>query len=191
MLYDLARNWWLLVLNGVLAVLVGAAAFLWPGMTFVVLVLLFGAFAFVQGVLTLSFGLVAAGETDNWWTLVLSGIVGIAAGVLTFAKTADMALALVYVIGMWAIVTGLLGIVGAIKLRKIVTDEWLLGFGGVLSIIFGALVLFQPVAGALAVTYMFGLYGVLLGVTQIVLGIRLHGLVEAVNRRVHAASPSN
>ena len=191
MLYDLARNWWLLVLNGVLAVLFGVAAVLWPGITFAVLVLLFGAFAFAQGVLTLSFGLVAAGDAENWWALVLSGILGVVVGVLTFARTAEMALALVYVIGMWATITGLLGIVAAIRLRKFVTDDWLLGFAGVLSIIFGALVLFQPVAGALAVTYMFGLYGVLLGVTQIVFGIRAHGLVAAVNRRVHAASVSN
>src|SRR5579859_412452 len=188
MFYDFSRHWWLLVLNGIAGVLIGAAAFVWPGMTFGVLVLLIGAFAFVDGLAMLAFGLLAAGEGESWWALLLSGIVGIAVGVLTLAKPAEMALALVYVVGMWAIVTGLLGVVAAISLRKIVTDEWFMVLGGVLGIIFGLLVLAQPVAGALTIVYLFGFYAILFGITQIVLGNRLHGLVAAVDRRVQQAT---
>jgi uncharacterized membrane protein HdeD (DUF308 family) len=192
MLYDLSRHWWLLVLNGIAGVVFGAAAFFWPGMTFGALVLLFGAFAFVDGLVMLGFGLLAAGEAENWWTLLLTGVAGVVVGVLTFAKPAEMALALVYVIGIWAIMTGLLGVVAAISLRKIINDEWLLGLGGVLGIIFGIIVLMQPVAGALTVVYLCGFYATLFGITQIVLGIRLHGLVAAVERRVqHATSGSH
>jgi uncharacterized membrane protein HdeD (DUF308 family) len=176
MLSSLTRNWWLVALRGTLAVIFGVAAFVWPGVTFEVLVLLFGAYAFVDGVLVFSFGLMAAGDGEQWWPLVLSGILGIGLGVLTFARPATMALALVDVVGFWAIVTGLLEIVAAIRLRDVISAEWLMGLSGVLSIIFGVLVLAQPSSGALALVYLFGFYAILAGVSQIGLGFRLRGL---------------
>lgn len=176
MLASISRNWWLAALRGVLAVIFGVAAFVWPGITFEVLVLLFGAFAFVDGILLFCFGLLAAGEHEQWWPLVLSGIVGVAVGVLTFSQPAATALALVFVIGIWAVVTGLLEIVAAIRLRKVITTEWLMGFTGVVSIIFGVLVLVQPGPGALALVYLFGLYAILVGVSQIGFGFRLRSL---------------
>jgi uncharacterized membrane protein HdeD (DUF308 family) len=176
MLSSLTRNWWLVALRGTLAVIFGAAAFVWPGVTLEVLVLLFGAYAFVDGVLVFSFGLMAAGDGEQWWPLVLSGILGIGLGVLTFARPATMALALVYVVGFWAIVTGLLEIVAAIRLRDVISGEWLMGLSGVVSIIFGVLVLAQPSSGALALVYLFGFYAILAGLSQIGLGFRLRGL---------------
>src|SRR5262252_4285806 len=127
MLSALTRNWWLVALRGTLAVIFGVAAFVWPGATFEVLVLLFGAYASLDGVLTFSFGLMAAGDGEQWWPLVLAGILGIGLGVVTFARPAAMGEALVYVIGFWAIVTGLLEIVAAIRLRDVVIGEWLMG----------------------------------------------------------------
>ena len=135
MLSSLSRNWWLVALRGTLAVIFGAAAFVWPGLTFEVLVLLFGAYAFVDGVMVLSFGLMAAGDGQRWWPLALGGVVGIATGVLTFVQPAAMALALVYVIGAWAVVTGILEIVAAIRLRTVISNEWLMGLSGALSIV--------------------------------------------------------
>lgn len=180
MLSSLTRNWWMAALRGTLAVIFGVAAFVWPGMTFEVLVLLFGAYAFVDGILVLGFGLVAAGDGEQWWPLVLSGILGIGIGVLTFAKPATMALALVYVAGFWAIVTGLLEVVAAIRLRDVISGEWLMGLSGALSILFGLLVVAQPDTGALALVYLFGFYAILAGVSQIGLGFRLRGLSEDV-----------
>jgi len=180
MLSSITRNWWLVALSGALAVLFGVAAFVWPGMTFEVLVLLFGAYAFVDGIVWLGFGLLAAGSEERWWPLVLGGIVGIATGVLTFAQPATMGLALVYVVGAWAIVTGLLTIVAAVRLRDAISNEWLMGFSGVLSIIFGVLVLAQPNAGALTLVFLFGFYAILAGIAQISLGIRLRGLGESL-----------
>ena len=182
MLSSLTRNWWMAALRGTLAVIFGVAAFAWPGMTFEVLVLLFGAYAFVDGILVLSFGLVAAGDGEQWWPLVLSGILGISLGVLTFAKPETMALALVFVAGFWAIVTGLLEVVAAIRLRDVISGEWLLGLSGVLSIVFGVLVVAQPNSGALALVYLFGFYAILAGISQIGLGFRLRGLGENVRK---------
>jgi uncharacterized membrane protein HdeD (DUF308 family) len=191
MLSSLSRNWWLVALRGTLAVIFGAAAFVWPGLTFEVLVLLFGAYAFVDGVVVLSFGLMAAGDGQRWWPLVLGGVVGIATGVLTFVQPAAMALALVYVIGAWAIVTGVLEIAAAIRLRNVISNEWLMGLSGALSIVFGAIVLAQPNAGALALVFLFGFYAILAGVSQISLGFRLRGLGESLQPQTQSAASTS
>ena len=192
MLSAISRTWWLAALRGALAIVFGVAAFVSPGLTFDVLVLLFGAYAFFDGVVVLSFGLMAAGTHGRWWPLVLGGIVGLAIGVLTFVQPAATALALVYVIGAWAIVTGVLEIIGAIRLRKAITNEWLMGFSGAISIVFGAVVLAQPGTGALALVFLFGYYAILAGVSQIGLGFRLRRLGEALPHRAQsAASPSH
>jgi len=190
MLSNISSNWWLLALRGALAVIFGVAAFLWPGLTFEVLVLLFGAYAFIDGVIMFSFGLMAAGDKQQWWPMVLGGIIGIAVGVLTFAQPAAMALALVYVVGAWAIVTGLLEIVAAIRLRDVISNEWLMGVSGALSILFGALVLYQPNAGALTLVWLFGLYAILAGVSQISLGLRVRGLDQTLQPRGQTVTSS-
>ena len=191
MLSTVSRTWWLVALRGALAIVFGVAAFVWPGPTFDVLVPLFGAYAFFDGVVVLTFGFMAAGTHGRWWPLALGGIVGLAIGVLTFVQPAATALALVYVIGAWAIVTGVLEIIGAIRLRKVISNEWLMGFSGAVSIVFGALVLAQPGTGALAVVFLFGYYAILAGISQIALGLRLRRLGEVLQPYSQsAASPS-
>lgn len=191
MLSYITRNWWLVALRGGLAVLFGIAAFVWPGLTFEVLVLLFGVYAFLDGVLTFAFGLLAASDHEQWWPLVLGGILGIAIGVLTFTQPAATALALVSIIGAWAIVTGLLELVAAIRLRDVITSEWLMGFSAVLSIIFGVLVLAQPGSGALALVYLFGFYAVLAGISQVSLGYRMRGLARDVKPATQTATSAS
>jgi uncharacterized membrane protein HdeD (DUF308 family) len=167
-------------LRGTLAVIFGVVAFAMPGVTFEALVLLFGAYMFVDGILVFSFGLMVAGDGGQWWPLVLGGILGIGLGVLTFARPETTGLALVYVAGFWAIVTGLLEIVAAIRLRQVISGEWMMGLSGVLSIIFGILVVAQPSSGATALVYLFGFYAILAGATQIGLGFRLRSLGQDV-----------
>jgi uncharacterized membrane protein HdeD (DUF308 family) len=186
----LTRFWWTVALRGAIAILFGILLLVWPGLGLTVLVLLFGAYAFVDGVLMLSYGLLAAGEHENGWPLALGGILGIAAGVLTFVRPDATALALVYVIGAWAIVTGLLQIVGAIRLRNVIDSARLIGLSGALSIVFGALVLAQPAAGAQALTYLFGFYAVLAGITEVVLGFRLRGLGETLRPSTQSVTSS-
>jgi uncharacterized membrane protein HdeD (DUF308 family) len=182
MLSSVTRNWWMAALRGTLAVIFGIIAFVWPGITFEALVLLFGIYAFADGVMVLAFGLTAAHEGDQWWPLVLGGILGIGLGVLTFAKPSTMGLALVYVVGFWAIVTGLLEIVAAIRLRDVISDEWLMALSGALSTLFGVLVVAQPDSGALALVYLFGIYAVVAGISQIGLGFRLRSLNEDLGK---------
>jgi uncharacterized membrane protein HdeD (DUF308 family) len=172
----------MVALRGTLAVIFGVVAFAWPGITFEALVLLFGVYAFVDGITVLGFGLMAASDGEQWWPLVLSGILGIGLGVVTFAKPGTVGLALVYVVGFWAIVTGLLEVVAAIRLRDVISGEWLMGLSGALSILFGVLVVAQPNSGALGLVYLFGFYAILAGISQIAFGFRLRGLNEDVSK---------
>lgn len=180
MIHELSRNWGWIALRGVLAILFGVLAFAWPGSAFAAIVLLFGAYAFVDGVFALIALFRGAGK-DRFWVLVLEAVVGIGIGVLTIARPAATALALLYYVGIWAILTGILEVVAAIRLRKEITGEFWLGLAGVLSIAFGVVLFVAPEGAALALTIWIGAYAILFGVTLLLLAFRL---------RRHAGGPS-
>jgi uncharacterized membrane protein HdeD (DUF308 family) len=170
----LAGNWWAFVLRGALGVLFGVLAFLTPGMALLTLVLLFGVYSVAEGV----FNIVAAVRKSDpaqrpGWLLLVEGLVSVAAGLFALFMPGLTALALLYVIAAWAVVTGVLEIVAAVKLRRQIEHEWLLGLAGVLSIAFGVLAMISPGAGALAVVLWIGAYAVAFGVLLIAFGIRL------------------
>ena len=171
MLTTLAEYWWTLVLRGVAAVIFGILAYVWPGITFTVLVLFFGAYALWDGV----FALIAAFRTqaERRWPLVLEGLVGIAAGVLTFIWPGAATVALLIIIGAWALVTGIFEIVAAIRLREEIEGEWLLLVSGLLSVLFGIAIAIWPAAGLVAVTWLIGAYSIIFGILLMVLGFRL------------------
>jgi uncharacterized membrane protein HdeD (DUF308 family) len=172
MLHTLARNWWALALRGVVAVLFGLLTFILPGITLVTLVLLFGAYALVDGIFNLiGFFRVASHQ----WALLIEGVVGIIAGIVTFALPAITAIVLLYVIAFWAIFTGMFEIIAGIRLRKAITNEWLLLVMGALSLLFGVLILFAPGAGALAIVLWIGAYALVFGVFLLALALRLRG----------------
>ena len=169
----LAKNWWSLVIRGVAGVLLGVITFAWPGITLGALVLLFGAYALIDGV-TGIVGAVRASRThERWGSLLIGGMAGIAAGAVTFLWPGITALALVYVIAAWALVTGVFEIVAAVRLRNYITHEWLLALSGVLSVVFGALIAIAPLAGALVIAIWVGAYAFVFGVLMIALGFRL------------------
>ncbi len=168
-----SRNWWVFVLRGVLAILFGIVAWVWPGLTVSALVLLFGAYAFVNGIFAVIAGIASFGENRRWWAELLVGIAGIILGILTFFWPGVTALALLYLIAAWAIVTGVFEIIAAIELRKAIDNEWLLGIGGVLSVIFGLILIFFPGSGAISLVWVIGIYAIIFGVTLIALGFRL------------------
>jgi len=174
----LARYWWILALRGVLAVLFGLLAFFIPGITLLSLVLLFGAYVLLDGI----FDLVAATRSpSHHWALVLEGIIGIIAGILTFLWPGITAMVLLYLIAFWAIFTGVLEIIAGIRLRQVLSDEIWLILMGVLSLLFGLFILIFPSAGALAVVYWIGAYALLFGIMLLALAFRLRNFrqVEA------------
>ena len=173
MLHALAQAWWLVLLRGIAGILFGILAFVWPGLTLLTLILLYGAYALVDGI----FALIAAftgrvGGAPTWWLIVI-GLFGLAAGVVTFAWPGVTALVLIIFIGGWAIAHGVFEIIGAIKLRKEIDNEWLLILAGALSVIFGIIVLIAPGAGALGLVWAIGAYSIAFGILLVGLSLRL------------------
>jgi uncharacterized membrane protein HdeD (DUF308 family) len=172
---SLSRNWWAVSLRGLAGILFGIITFFAPGISLAALVLLFGAYALMDGVLAIVTAVRRRGA-DRWWLLLLEGLVGIAAGILTFLWPAITAIALLYVIAAWALVTGAFEIAAAIRLRKAITGEWLLALSGIFSIALGVLLVLFPGPGALAVTIWIGAYAFVFGALLFALGLRLRGL---------------
>ena len=175
---DLARHWWVIALRGLAAVLFGVLAFVWPGMTLAVLVLLFGAYALVDGILAIV--VAVRGGTDHRLFMGLEGVVGVLAGLVAFVFPGVTALALLYIIAFWAAVTGVLEVVAAVRLRRAITNEWGLIIGGILSVLFGIVLIVSPGAGALAVVFLIGAYAVLFGVTLLMLSWRLRSHAQGL-----------
>jgi uncharacterized membrane protein HdeD (DUF308 family) len=182
MIVELARYWWIFALRGVAAILFGIAAFLWPGITVTVLVLLFGAYVLVDGIFNLIAGIQARGERERWWVMILLGLAGIALGVLTFLWPDVTALVLLYFIAAWAIVTGVLEIAAAIRLRKEIEGEWLMALAGIASVIFGILLMVLPGPGAIALIWLIAAYAIVVGVLLLVLAFRLRSWRDALDR---------
>ena len=141
MAFAIPIYWWSPVVRGVVAVLLGIVALAWPGITLGAIVLLFGAYALIHGIVSLAGIWRPAGTHERWGALLFEGIVGIAAAIVTIAWPAITLLSLIYVIAAWAIITGIFEVVAAIRLRKHISHEWLLALGGVASIVFGILVM--------------------------------------------------
>lgn len=174
-----AKNWWVFALRGLFAIIFGVLAFVWPEATITALVLIFGAYAVVDGLLS-----AYTGFTDpnyRWWVGLLEGIVGVAAGLVAFFYPGLTAIALVYLVAVWAILTGAFEIWGAIKLREEIKGEWLLALSGVASIAFGLLLAFFPGMGVLTLVWLIAGYAIIFGVMTIMLAFRLRNAGDGGN----------
>jgi uncharacterized membrane protein HdeD (DUF308 family) len=173
-LRELAENWWLLLLRGIAAIAFGLLAFFWPGLTLLALVFMWGIYAIADGILALWAAIASkGGEIAPRWWLAVVGIAGILAGALAFVWPGMTALILLMFIASWAIVIGVLQMWGAIRLRKEIEGEWLLGLSGLLSVAFGVIMFVQPGAGALAVVWLISWFAILAGCVYIALAFQL------------------
>lgn len=175
MLDRMSRDWWIIALQGVAAIVFGVLALVLPGITLLALVFLFGAYAIVDGVLALMRGFRRGGEDGPDWWRIVQGVVGIAAGLIAFVMPGITALALLVVIAAWAIVSGAIELVAAYQLRDAIRGEWLLALDGVLTILLGVLLIVFPGAGALALVWLIGAYAIVSGVVLLVEAFRLRG----------------
>src|SRR2546427_87531 len=176
----IAKNWWSLVIRGLAAIVLGVITFIWPGITLGALVLLFGFYALIDGLLSLAGAVRAAEGHERWGALLIEGLVGIAVAIITFAWPAITALSLVYIIAAWALLTGVFEIAAAVRLRKYFPGEWLLALSGIASLILGILMIAVPLAGALAIAFWVGAYAFVFGVLLIGLGFRLRAWVKGL-----------
>jgi uncharacterized membrane protein HdeD (DUF308 family) len=174
----MTRNWGAIALRGFIAVLLGVIAIVWPGPTVAVLVLLLGAFALVEGVTNI----VAGARGREGWAIT-EGIISVIVGIVIVVWPAITALALLYIVAAWAIITGIVRIVAAVQLRRVIRNEWLLVGSGAASIIFGLIAAIFPGAGILALIWLLGAWMIVLGVLLIALAFSLrqlsHGLSSA------------
>lgn len=176
MIAVLTRNWWALALRGIFAILFGLAALAMPGITLKAVIVLFGAYAVTDGVFAIVAGVRAVERRQRWWPLALEGIVDIVAGVAVFAWPSLSALFLLYLVSVWAVLTGILEIAAALRLRRHVKGEWMLAVNGVISVLLGAFLIAPPRVGILAVVSWIGAYALIFGVMLLALGLRLRRL---------------
>ncbi|MCU1337984.1 MAG: hypothetical protein JWO19_3565 [Bryobacterales bacterium] len=175
----LARNWWSLLLRGIVAILFAVITVVSPGLTVSALVLLFGAYALIDGILSIIGAVRAARSHERWGVLVLEGLAGIAAWAVTVVWPVITTLFLVYLVAAWALVTGILEILAAVKLRTQIRNEWLLVLGGVASLMIGIFLIAVPFAGAIALALWIGAYAFVFGVLLIALAFRLRAWMRA------------
>jgi uncharacterized membrane protein HdeD (DUF308 family) len=168
-------HWWALALRGVIAILFGLAALLRPGIALAALILLFGAYALVDGVFAVVgvFGGTRGGTPR--WLLLLEGVVSILAGIIAFVFPGLTAIALLYLVAAWAVITGLAEIATAIRLRQEIRGEWALILGGILSVLFGLILAVLPGVGILSLIWLVGAYAVAFGVLLLVSAFRVRG----------------
>jgi uncharacterized membrane protein HdeD (DUF308 family) len=176
------RSWWVPVLRGVLGILFGVLAWFWPGLTLLSLIALFAAYALVGGIGAVAGALRHRRSEDDWWLTLLLGLVSVGAGLIALFNPALTTLVLVLVIGANALVSGVLDIVAAVRLRRTIRSEWLLALSGLASVVFGAMVFFFPGAGALALVWLISLYAVATGVLLLALGLRMRALARGASQ---------
>jgi uncharacterized membrane protein HdeD (DUF308 family) len=180
MLNVICGRWWVLMLRGLAAIVLGIIAIAWPGITMVSLVFVFGIFSIMDGIFSVVLGI--RGESDGtvWWTMVLLGVLAIAAGIIAFAWPGLTLLVLATIIAASAIVRGLFEIYAAIRLRHEIEDEWILGLSGLMSVLFGALIMFRPGAGLVAITLLIGAYMLAVGIFAVALALRLRKMGQSL-----------
>jgi uncharacterized membrane protein HdeD (DUF308 family) len=180
-MFDLiAKYWWTFVVRGLLAFAFGLIALVWPGITLIVLVALFGIYVIIEGVLSIV-AAISNRWVRSWWVLLLEGLAGIVIGGIAFIWPGLTAVVLLVFIAIWAIFTGLLEIGAAVQLRKEIQGEWILALTGVLSILIGLILLINPGAGALAVVWLIGIYALLFGGLLTFLGLKFRKLPTSAN----------
>ncbi|MEX6689156.1 HdeD family acid-resistance protein [Danxiaibacter flavus] len=168
-----SQYWWLFVLRGVFAIILGLIALFAPGAAFATLILFLGVFLFVDGIFSVVSAISSRRTNPDWGWLLFSGITGIVVGIIMFYHPFATAAALIYFIAFWTLVAGIAEIAIAIRLRKSITGEGWYIFGGILTILFGILLLRNPFVGILSIMIIFAIYAIMFGVMLISLGMRL------------------
>jgi uncharacterized membrane protein HdeD (DUF308 family) len=179
----LSRTWWVLALRGAVALLFGILALVWPGITLLVLVSLFAAFALLVGAVIVVGALKHRTMDRGWWLMMILGVVSLAVGTIAIVQPGATLFALVLLMAVNALLTGVLDIALAIRLRKQIEHEWLLVLTGVVSIVFGVLVVLFPPAGALALAFLVSFYAITTGILLLVLAFRARRWQKRLGRR--------
>jgi len=175
----LAQNWWVLLLRGLAAIAFGVLVWVQPGISLAALILVFGAYTLADGILGVWTAIAGRKEHEHWWVLFLGALISIGVGLVAFTAPGVTALALLFYIAIWAIGTGVLQIVAAIRLRKEIVGEWYLVLSGLVSVVLGVLLMARPGAGVLAVLTVIGTCAIIFGVLLALLSFKVRKLGSA------------
>lgn len=185
----LAKNWWSLVIRGLTAIVIGVITVLWSDITTGQLVLVFFAYAMIDGLVGIAGAVRAAEQHERWGSLLSDGLVGIVAAVVAVAWPGISNLSLLYVIAAWAIASGGSEIAAALRLRQSVLGEWLLGSSGIASFLLGILLIAIALATPLSIAYWLGAYAFVFGALLIALGLRLRSWVHTFGSGTQSSLP--
>ncbi|SRR5258707_2656183 len=174
------RNWWLLALRGVFAIIFGLIALFAPGIALLAFIYVFAAYALIDGIVAVFTAIQERGSLSRWGWVLFEGILSIIAGIVAFVYPGLTALVLLYLVASWAIVTGILELVAAFAIRGFAAREWALGLAGIISIIFGILLFVFPRAGLLSILWLVGIYGLVFGILFIVRAFQLRSWASSV-----------
>ena len=173
MLQMFTNRWWVFLLRGLAAIIFGVLVLIWPRITLLTLITLFGVFVLLDGIFSLAAGIVSIGRNKRWWAMLFSGLLGVAIGVLTFLWPDITGVVLLYFIAAWAVVIGIMDIVIALQLRREIEGEWMMILDGVFSLLIGILFFVFPQTSALALVTLIALFVIAVGIILIVLALRL------------------
>jgi uncharacterized membrane protein HdeD (DUF308 family) len=169
----LSRSWWVLLVRGLIAIAIGVVAWFRPGLSLAALVLLFGAYMLADGILGVWTAITGRKEHEDWGLVLLWGLIGVGVGIMTLVAPGLTAIALLFYVAAWAIATGVLEIVAAIRLRKEMRNEWLLIVGGIVSVALGVLLMARPGAGVITLVWLIGSYAVIFGLLLVILSFNV------------------
>ena len=183
MLDVICRRWWVMLLRGLAFIVIGILAMAMPGITLMTLVALFAVFSIIDGVFGIVLGFRGEADGTVWWTMVILGLLALAAGIIAIAWPGLTLIVLVTIIAVSAIVRGVFEIYAAIRLRHEIDDEWILGFSGLMSIVFGMLIMWRPGAGLIAIALLIGADMLALGIFGVALSLRLRKVGQHLTAR--------
>jgi uncharacterized membrane protein HdeD (DUF308 family) len=175
--------WWVFLLRGVFALVLGILALVWPGVTFTTMVIFLGAYLLIDGLFAIVGAIGARKTNENWGLFLLTGLLGVLLGILTLMNPFATGVTLIYLVAIWALLAGLLEIILAIRLRKVITGEGWYILGGLLTVVFGILLIANPIAGAITLTWIFGFYTIVIGIMLLSLSVRLKNRKNTSNIR--------
>jgi uncharacterized membrane protein HdeD (DUF308 family) len=162
-----------LLFGGIIAILFGIIASVWPGKTLMIIMVFFGVFILAEGIITVVVSFIHRAEYERWWLALIGGIVGILIGALTVALPIGTTLFVLYMVAVWALITGVIHIIAAIRLRKQINNEWFLILSGVVAIIFSIFIFAQPRAAAMTIMWIISAFAILFGILLLVLSFRI------------------
>lgn len=181
MLSRLTRFWWVLVLRGIVSIIFAVFAFLNPKVAFEALILVLGVFLVADGATAVFLGVRMRGHDEDWWITLLEGAMGMGLGLVALINPELTAAGLILVLAVWLLVTGVFEIGTAIKLRKEIDNEWLLGTAGVVSIALGGLMIANPNFGEVSVMWWIGLYALFFGLLLLGLGWKMRKIYKQLS----------